>query len=78
MLQLLPQRYSRRLITMEKVERYDASRAAAHRAAAPDPTLPVERIHAKLYGEEYERDEKGRPIVPDEALNKQRFRGKMV
>mmetsp|Transcript_22265 Transcript_22265/g.56648 ORF Transcript_22265/g.56648 Transcript_22265/m.56648 type:complete len:486 (-) Transcript_22265:551-2008(-) len=75
--QLLTARYSRRLITMVKVMAYDAAAAAAHHDANPDPTMAIDRIHDLVY-EQYERDEKGKVIYPEGALNRKKHRGKML
>lgn len=47
--QLLTRRYSRRLITMEKVRPYDTAAAAAHHALKPDPTMAIDCIHEIVY-----------------------------
>ncbi|KAG2487107.1 hypothetical protein HYH03_014220 [Edaphochlamys debaryana] len=47
--QILTSRYSRRLVTMEKVRSYDAAAAAAFYAAHPDPTLAIDRLHDIVY-----------------------------
>ncbi|GFR46055.1 hypothetical protein Agub_g7525 [Astrephomene gubernaculifera] len=47
--QILTSRYSRRLITMEKVRPYDADAAAAYHASKPDPTMAIDRIHDIVY-----------------------------
>ncbi|GIL78953.1 hypothetical protein Vretimale_203 [Volvox reticuliferus] len=47
--QILTSRYSRRLITMEKVRPYDAPAAAAYYAARPDPTMAIDRLHDIVY-----------------------------
>ncbi|KAG2435965.1 hypothetical protein HYH02_011679 [Chlamydomonas schloesseri] len=47
--QILTMRYSRRLVTMEKVCPYDAAAAAAYHAARPDPTMAIDRLHDIVY-----------------------------
>lgn len=56
--QLLTTRYSRRLITLEKVARYDAAAAAAHHAAQPDPSMAIDRMRDLVLGP-HERDAAG-------------------
>ncbi|KAJ9533440.1 hypothetical protein QJQ45_026477 [Haematococcus lacustris] len=75
--QLLTSRYSRRLITMEKVAAFDADAEAAHYAEYPDPTLAVDRLHDKVY-EAYQRDENGAVVYPEGVSNHARWRGKMI
>mmetsp|Transcript_40151 Transcript_40151/g.89077 ORF Transcript_40151/g.89077 Transcript_40151/m.89077 type:complete len:494 (+) Transcript_40151:82-1563(+) len=47
--QNLTRRYSRRLMTMQKVNKYDAAAAAAHHAACGDPILSIDRLHDVVY-----------------------------
>ncbi|GLC40262.1 hypothetical protein PLESTB_001633100 [Pleodorina starrii] len=47
--QILTTRYSRRLITMEKVRPYDAAAAASYYAERPDPTMAIDRLHDIVY-----------------------------
>ncbi|EFJ46403.1 hypothetical protein VOLCADRAFT_62647 [Volvox carteri f. nagariensis] len=47
--QILTTRYSRRLITMEKVRPYDAAAAAAYYASHPDPTMSIDKLHDIVY-----------------------------
>jgi hypothetical protein len=47
--QILTSRYSRRLITLEKLHPYDAAAAAAHHEAHPDPTLAIDRVHEIVF-----------------------------
>ncbi len=49
--QVLSQRYSRRLITMEKVARYDAAAAADHRRNVTLLTMDAVREDVALAGE---------------------------
>lgn len=64
-------------LSLSVSHRYDAEAAAVHHAAKPDPTMAIDRIHELVY-ESYERDEKGRVIYPEGALNIKKFRSKMV
>uniref|UniRef100_A0A7S3VQJ9 tRNA (guanine(10)-N(2))-methyltransferase n=1 Tax=Dunaliella tertiolecta TaxID=3047 RepID=A0A7S3VQJ9_DUNTE len=75
--QILTTRYSRRLITYEKLHAYDAAAAARHHEANPDPTMAIDRIHDIVY-DSYERDENGQVIYPEGALNAKKFRGKKI
>jgi hypothetical protein len=47
--QILTTRYSRRLITMEKVRQYDTDAAAAFYAAHPEPIMAIDRLHDIVY-----------------------------
>ncbi|KAK2076934.1 hypothetical protein QBZ16_005162 [Prototheca wickerhamii] len=47
--QVLSTRYSRRLITMEKVRPYNAAEAAAFHEAAGPPRMAVDDLHAHVY-----------------------------
>ncbi|GLI63539.1 hypothetical protein VaNZ11_006528 [Volvox africanus] len=47
--QILTSRYSRRLITMEKVQPYDVATATAYYAARPDLTMAIDRLHDIVY-----------------------------
>ncbi len=47
--QFLALRYSRRLISMEKVAAWDAEVAAAHRASQEGFEMAIDRIHDLVY-----------------------------
>ncbi|KXZ47218.1 hypothetical protein GPECTOR_37g224 [Gonium pectorale] len=68
--QILTTRYSRRLVTMEKIAPYDAAAAAAAHAARPDPTLAIDRLHDIVY-------EQAPAGQPEGAAPRRRCRGKL-
>lgn len=74
--QILTIRYSRRLITMEKVCKYDSEAAAAHHAAHPDPTMMVDRLYDIVYESYY--DENGRYIGDSKPRADKKCRSKQT
>ncbi|KAG2424414.1 hypothetical protein HXX76_014468 [Chlamydomonas incerta] len=70
--QMLTLRYSRRLVTMEKVCAYDPAAAAAYHAARPDPTMAIDRLHDIVYEQLDEAAKK----EAAEAAPRRRCRGK--
>lgn len=47
--QILTRRYSRRLVTMEKIKQYDKAEAVAYHLAQGEPTMAIDRIHEIVY-----------------------------
>ncbi len=73
---MLTNRYSRRLITMEKVRRYDAAEAALHHAQTGAPTLSIDRLHDVVY--EQRTPSSGSLAGAAGAAGPKRFRSKVV
>lgn len=78
--QVLTTRYSRRLITMEKVAPYDAASAEAHYAALGPPIMAIDQMHDEVYAH-YESTADGgtaKQKVPPPAIvnNRKPFRSK--
>ena len=75
--QVLSNRYSRRLITMAKVKRYDAVAAAAHHEAIGPPELSIDKLHDTVY--ESKGSTKGTSNLEGGTGNtRARFRSKCV
>eukprot|EP00884_Botryococcus_braunii_P007411 jgi/Botrbrau1/16671/Bobra.0068s0087.1 len=74
LLQVLTARYSRRLITMEKVRKYDADEAARYHEALGPPVMAIDDISTIIYEER--RKEEGPVHVRPSA--KRRFRSKLT
>lgn len=72
--QLLNVRYTRRLVTMEKVRRYDAEEAAAFHAANPDGASRLDALHELFYAPTKD----GEPAVSEAVLAARRNRGKRL
>lgn len=76
--QPLTPRYSRRLIVMEKVGRYDAQQAAEYHTAQGEPRFSAELVSELVY-EPKQYNEQGQLVNQDRVYaNKKRFRGKRV
>lgn len=69
--QLLNKRYSRRLITMTKVQRYDAAQAQAYFAARGELSLAIDRMHEVVC-------EARAPEADSASCEARRFRSKRV
>lgn len=74
MAQVLTARYSRRLITMEKVRKYNAEEAAQHHEALGPPAMAIDDITSIIY-EERRRDEGPLRLRPSA---KRPFRSKLT
>ena len=73
---------SRRLITMEKVRRYDAAAAAAHHAASGPPLMAIDTMHETVF--EVREGDETTPRAGSRKANRQwkpekrRYRSKVV
>ncbi|GAX79848.1 hypothetical protein CEUSTIGMA_g7288.t1 [Chlamydomonas eustigma] len=79
--QILTTRYSRRLIVMEKAEKYDAKKASDHHLSLGEPMLSIDRLHDQVY--EQRPGKECTPSVFDKKSNDyqdstKRFRSKLV
>lgn len=75
--QYLTSRYTRRLMTLEKVAALDEGSAGAWRAARGDAIMKLDAIPKRVF-EVMEKDEDGNPLHPELLADKKRFRGKQV
>ncbi|CAL8463394.1 g2928 [Coccomyxa elongata] len=73
--QVLNARYSRRLITMEKVLAYDREGAAAFHAEQGDPRMAIDDIPAIVY--EPRQYVNGKLVVSDKPPNRPKYRSKL-
>lgn len=77
--QLLTTRYSRRLVTMQKVQPYDAVVAAAFKAERAGFVMDIDRIHEIVYAQE-QQGSQGAAAVDGEGITKAvkpKYRSKM-
>eukprot|EP00878_Enallax_costatus_P039885 GHUV01045814.1.p1 GENE.GHUV01045814.1~~GHUV01045814.1.p1 ORF type:complete len:162 (-),score=10.82 GHUV01045814.1:331-816(-) len=76
--QLLTTRYSRRLVTMQKVRPYDAAKAAAFKAQRADFVMDIDRIHEIVYAQDGKGD--GVTVADGDSVTKAvkpKYRSKM-
>lgn len=75
--QILSSRYSRRLITMEKVAPYDEVAAQAHLKARGGYQLAIDNVHALVYEARPEQNGLDQP-ASERLSNRVKYRGKQI